>query len=123
MNKKLLWTIVGLVVVVGTFIGLKKTGVIGKDEGLNVSAEKAALRTIIETVNASGKVYPEIEVKVSPDVSGEIIELNVKEIVFVKDRFLHVSMQIFILPSEISLPQVLSRLKHSCLIPLPISPD
>ncbi|BFG71496.1 efflux RND transporter periplasmic adaptor subunit [Sediminibacterium sp. KACHI17] len=79
MNKKLLWTIVGLVVVVGTFIGLKKTGVIGKDEGLNVSAEKAALRTIIETVNASGKVYPEIEVKVSPDVSGEIIELNVNE--------------------------------------------
>ena len=79
MNKKLLWTIVGLVVVVGAFIGLKKTGVIGKDEGLNVSAEKAALRTIIETVNASGKVYPEIEVKVSPDVSGEIIELNVNE--------------------------------------------
>lgn len=79
MNKKLLWTIVGLVVVVGTFIGLKKGGVIGKDEGLNVSAEKAALRTIIETVNASGKVYPEIEVKVSPDVSGEIIELNVNE--------------------------------------------
>jgi len=79
MNKKLLWTIVGLVVVVGTFIGLKKSGVIGKDEGLNVSAEKAALRTIIETVNASGKIYPEIEVKVSPDVSGEIIELNVNE--------------------------------------------
>ncbi len=79
MNKKLLWTIVGLVVVVGTFIGLKKAGVIGKDEGLNVSAEKATLRTIIETVNASGKVYPEIEVKVSPDVSGEIIELNVNE--------------------------------------------
>lgn len=79
MNKKLLWTIIGLVVVVGGFIGLKKSGVIGKDEGLKVSAEKAATRTIIETVNASGKVYPEIEVKVSPDVSGEIVELNVNE--------------------------------------------
>ncbi len=79
MNKKLLWIIIGLVVVVGIFIGLKKGGVIGKDEGLKVSAEKAATRTIIETVNASGKVYPEIEVKVSPDVSGEIVELNVNE--------------------------------------------
>jgi len=36
-------------------------------------------RTIIETVNASGKVYPEVEVKVSPDISGEIVELNVQE--------------------------------------------
>lgn len=79
MNKKLLWIIIGLVVVVGGFIGLKKGGVIGKDEGLKVSAEKAVTRTIIETVNASGKVYPEIEVKVSPDVSGEIVELNVNE--------------------------------------------
>jgi HlyD family secretion protein len=79
MNKKLLWIIIGLVVVVGGFIGLKKGGVIGKDEGLKVSAEKAATRTIIETVNASGKVYPEIEVKVSPDVSGEIVELTVNE--------------------------------------------
>jgi HlyD family secretion protein len=79
MNKKLLWTIIGLVIVVGGFIGLKKAGIIGKEEGLKVSAEKAATRTIIETVNASGKVYPEIEVKVSPDVSGEIVELNVNE--------------------------------------------
>lgn len=79
MNKKLLWIIIGLVVVVGGFIGLKKGGIIGKEEGLKVSAEKAATRTIIETVNASGKVYPEIEVKVSPDVSGEIVELNVNE--------------------------------------------
>lgn len=79
MNKKLLWTIIIGLVVVGGFIGLKKSGVIGKDEGLKVSAEKAAARTIIEIVNASGKIYPEIEVKVSPDVSGEIVELNVNE--------------------------------------------
>ncbi|MFK5088437.1 biotin/lipoyl-binding protein, partial [Klebsiella pneumoniae] len=36
-------------------------------------------RTITETVNASGKVYPEVEVKISPDVSGEIVELMVAE--------------------------------------------
>lgn len=79
MNKKLLWIIIALVVLIVTLIGLKKAGVIGKEEGIKVTSEKAALRTIIETVNASGKVYPEIEVKVSPDISGEIVELNVNE--------------------------------------------
>lgn len=79
MSKKLIWIIVGLVVLIVIFVGLKKTGVLGKEEGLKVSAEKATTRTIIETVNASGKVYPEIEVKVSPDISGEIVELNVNE--------------------------------------------
>ncbi len=58
---------------------LKKTGVLGKDEGTKVTAEKVTRRTIIETVNASGKIYPEIEVKMSPDISGEIVELNVEE--------------------------------------------
>ncbi|MEJ7684282.1 MAG: biotin/lipoyl-binding protein [Segetibacter sp.] len=57
----------------------EKKGVIGKEEGIKVTSEKAANRTIIETVNASGKVYPEVEVKVSPDISGEIVELNVSE--------------------------------------------
>ncbi|MBS1653942.1 MAG: efflux RND transporter periplasmic adaptor subunit, partial [Bacteroidetes bacterium] len=41
--------------------------------------EKVTRRTIVETVNASGKVYPEVEVKISPDISGEITELNVEE--------------------------------------------
>ena len=79
MNKKLLWTIIALVVLIVLFVSLKKAGVIGKEDGLTVSAEKATMRTVIETVNASGKVYPEIEVKVSPDISGEIVELNVNE--------------------------------------------
>jgi len=79
MNKKLLWIIIGLAAVILLLIILKKQGVIGKKEGIKVTAEKAANRTIIETVNASGKVYPEVEVKVSPDISGEIVELNVSE--------------------------------------------
>jgi HlyD family secretion protein len=58
---------------------MSKTGVFGKKEGTKVTAEKAAKRTIIEVVNASGKVYPEVEVKVSPDISGEITELTVQE--------------------------------------------
>ena len=79
MSKKLIWIIVSLVVVVGVLIGLKKAGVIGKDEGVKITTEKVEQRTIIETVNASGKIYPEIEVKVSPDISGEVVELNVEE--------------------------------------------
>lgn len=79
MNKKLIWIIVGLIVLILLLVVLKKKGVIGKEEGIKVTSEKAANRTIIETVNASGKVYPEVEVKVSPDISGEIVELNVSE--------------------------------------------
>jgi HlyD family secretion protein len=79
MNKKIIWTIGILLVIVIGLVALKKTGALGKDEGINVTAEKVVRRTIIETVNASGKVYPEVEVKVSPDISGEITELTVDE--------------------------------------------
>jgi len=50
-----------------------------KDGAEKVAVGKAVTRTIIESVNASGKVYPEVEVKISPDISGEITELNVEE--------------------------------------------
>jgi HlyD family secretion protein len=79
MNKKLKWIIISLVVLIILLVVLKMTGVIGKDEGVKVSTEKIIKRTIVETVNASGKVYPEVEVKLSPDISGEIVELNVVE--------------------------------------------
>lgn len=79
MNKKLLWIIIGVLLLIGTLFGLKKAGLIGKEEGIKVTTEKVQARTIIETVNASGKVYPEVEVKVSSDISGEIIELTVEE--------------------------------------------
>ncbi|MDH7463752.1 efflux RND transporter periplasmic adaptor subunit [Chitinophagaceae bacterium 26-R-25] len=79
MNKKLLWIIISVVLLVVLLVVLQKAGAFGKDEGVKVTAEKAVKRTIIETVNAPGKVYPEIEVKISPDISGEIIELTVAE--------------------------------------------
>lgn len=80
MNKKLKWLIIILVLVVGALIGLNKAGVIGGgDEGTKVATEKASIRNITEIVTASGKVFPEIEVKVSPDISGEIVALNVAE--------------------------------------------
>jgi HlyD family secretion protein len=58
---------------------LKKTGVLGKEEGIKVSAEKAIKRDITEIVTASGKVYPEKEVKISPDISGEVVDLGVTQ--------------------------------------------
>jgi HlyD family secretion protein len=79
MKKKIFWIIGLLVVLIVVAIGLKSAGVIGKDEGVKVATEKVIARTIIETVNASGKVFPEIEVKVSPDISGEIVDLEVEE--------------------------------------------
>ena len=79
MNKKLIWTLGGLLVVIVLLVSLKKAGVIGKEQGEEVTTEKVQLRTITESVNASGKVYPEIEVKVSPDISGEIVNLFVEE--------------------------------------------
>ena len=78
-KRKLIWIILALVVLVIALVGLKSAGVLGKDEGIKVATEQVVRRDITETVNASGKVYPEIEVKVSPDVSGEIVELQVKE--------------------------------------------
>lgn len=74
-----MWILGILVVLIVALVALKKAGVVGKEEGIEVSVEKVQRRTITETVNASGKVYPEVEVKVSPDVSGEIVELTVNE--------------------------------------------
>jgi HlyD family secretion protein len=79
MSKSLKWILISLGILVVLLVVLSKTGTFGKDEGLKVTAEKVQKRTIIEIVNASGKIYPEVEVKVSPDISGEITELTVQE--------------------------------------------
>jgi HlyD family secretion protein len=77
MNKKLKWILITLGILAVLFIIVKVAG--GGDKTVKVATEKAIKKTIIETVNASGKVYPEVEVKISPDISGEITELNVEE--------------------------------------------
>jgi HlyD family secretion protein len=78
MNKTLKWILIGVGAVLLILI-IAKVAAGPSDTGVKVAIEKAAKRTIIETVNASGKVYPEVEVKVSPDISGEITELTVQE--------------------------------------------
>ena len=67
-----------LVLIIFAVIG-KKQGWFGKALTVKVAVENAEKRNIIETITANGKIQPEKEVKISPDVSGEIVELNVKE--------------------------------------------
>ena len=79
-NNKLIYGLLAallLIIVVGV-IG-KQKGWFGKGAFKQVAVEKAALKTIEETVTASGKIYPQTEVKISSEVSGEITQLNVKE--------------------------------------------
>ena len=79
-SKKLLryLLIAAVVLIVFAIIG-KKKGMFGKPETIDVVVEKPEYRTIIESISANGKIEPVIEVKISPEVSGEIIELPVKE--------------------------------------------
>ena len=81
MSKKTVYFLIGgAVVIIAVLIGLSKSGAIGnKDEGKEVEISKVIASTIVETVSATGKIQPEIEVKLSSMVSGEIIALNVKE--------------------------------------------
>lgn len=66
------------VLILFSFIA-KKAGWIGKEVGFEVNTQRVELKTITESVSASGKIQPEVEVKISPDVSGEIVDLYVKE--------------------------------------------
>lgn len=80
MAKKNKNTLIYILVTV--IVGLVVVAVIknkNKPKGEAVTAEKIAKRDIRETVSASGKVFPETEVKISSDVSGEVVELFVQE--------------------------------------------
>ena len=80
-NSNRLYYVLGgvfVVLVLIAFIG-KRQGWIGQPKGIEVLFDKVQRRTIVEKVSASGDIQPEIEVNLSPDVAGEIIELNVEE--------------------------------------------
>src|SRR5579871_3051063 len=79
MNKQILRILIGVILLIVALVVLAKSGVLGKDEGTRVSAEKVIRRNITEIVTASGKVYPEKEVKISPDISGEVVDLGITQ--------------------------------------------
>ena len=78
VSKKNMWIIIASVAVIAAIV---VTAVIkGKNnEGTKVATEKAATRTIIQTVSSNGKIQPEKDIKISPYISGEVVELYVKE--------------------------------------------
>ena len=75
----------------------QNAGWIGQKDAINVTIEAATSRTIVELVSTSGKVQPVTEVKISPDVSGEIVQLLVKEGDFVHkgDLLLTINPEIY----------------------------
>ena len=82
MAKKkntLKYLIIGALVLIIIAVAGNKLGWFGKGDVIQVSTEKVIKRKVTETVSASGKVQPEVEVKLSSEVSGEIVELGVKE--------------------------------------------
>ena len=81
-SKKNKILIISAIIVVALIIFAvigKKAGFIGKSYQVKVSTELVQKRTIEELITANGKVQPQTEVKISADVSGEIVELYVKE--------------------------------------------
>jgi len=94
-NKK--WIIIGLIIVVLVIVGLA----IKKGQGnkaIRVAIGEVELRTIAETVSANGKIQPAKDIKISPYISGEVIELNVKEGDFVHkgDMLAKIDPQIYV---------------------------
>ena len=79
-NKKILPILIGVIVVaIIVLVVGKKQGWFGKEFTISVATEKVKAQTLTEYITANGKIQPETQVKISPDVSGEVIELYVEE--------------------------------------------
>ena len=78
-NNTLKYVLIGAGLLVVVAVAGNKMGWFGQGKEVQVAVDKVERKTIIETVSASGKVQPEVEVKLSSEVSGEVVELLVKE--------------------------------------------
>ncbi|MFI5136727.1 MAG: efflux RND transporter periplasmic adaptor subunit [Sphingobacteriales bacterium] len=101
MGKTTKYILISLGALAVLIIVLKVTGLIGKPKLTQVATEKATVREINETVTASGKIKPHVEVKISPEVSGEVVELPIKEGDVVKKGELLCKIRPDILKSEL----------------------
>ena len=80
MKRKTVLIILAVILLIIILIIGKKAGWFGEENSaINVEAQKVIPTTIIQKVSATGKIQPELEIKISSEVSGEIIELPVKE--------------------------------------------
>lgn len=79
-SNKLIYWLIGALLVIIVFLAIgKSAGWIGKPTELEVELANVKRVTIVEKVSASGTVQPVTEVKIAPEVSGEIIDLLVEE--------------------------------------------
>ena len=81
-SNRILYFLLGAVILIIIIVfALKKSGIanFGVPDPIKVELAEVKRKTIIEKVNASGTVQPVVEVKLSPDVAGEIIKLEVEE--------------------------------------------
>lgn len=78
-NNMVKYAIIGGVVIIVALVALKAGGIIGKTKEIEVDFARAKKADIVEKVSASGTVQPVTEVKLAPEVSGEIIQLNVED--------------------------------------------
>lgn len=95
MNRKVKIVLILVGGIILLFVIAKMAG--GKDDSIKAEVETAELRTILETVSASGKIQPEVEVKITSEVSGQITQLPVKEGDLVKagDLLLQINPDIY----------------------------
>lgn len=92
-GNRWLWFLLTLTILaVAGAVMAKQMGWIGKTAFTKVATEQVKKRNIIETVSANGKIYPETEVAIAPDVSGEIVKITVEEGDSVKQGQLLVSI-------------------------------
>jgi HlyD family secretion protein len=78
-RRKPLWIALAIVVVLvglGVPVAMKRQST---SKAIAVTTEKAGIRSLVQKVSATGKIQPELEVKISPEVAGEIVELPVRE--------------------------------------------
>jgi len=101
MGKTTKYILISLGALIVLIVLAKMTGIIGKPQLTQVATEKATVRAVNENVSASGKIKPHVEVKISPEVSGEVVELPIKEGDVVKKGQLLCKIRPDILKSEL----------------------
>ena len=106
MSKKLKIILAIIAVVLLLLVVGKSTGMFGKKGNFKqVNTQVVELKEVIETVSATGKIQPEVEVKISSEVSGEILELPFKEVQQVKKGDLLVKVNPDLIQSALSRTQ------------------
>jgi len=118
-KKTIIWIIVIVILLIVVLIGGKKAGWFGKSGNFKqIEVTNISLIDIVETVAATGKIQPEVEIKLSSEVSGEIIKLPIKEGQQVKKGDLLVSInpdlvQALVNQSQASLQNVKAQLTQA----------